>query len=142
MKSKRLFLSAVTLSISIIVPVANAGKLKNCDDVEEYAKEISKSMLKGRPKERWLHLYSPRYNVSNAIVNYVYSLKGLASSARISELTYRSCQSGSYGSFLSDKGSFEPHYNIGDPIPSRSKNTPEQSKKNQQIIEDLIDKMN
>lgn len=120
-----------------------AGKMSNCDDVEEYAKEIADGMLKGKSKDSRLHLYEPRYSVSNAIVSYVYSLEGHATPFRIGTLVYRRCQSGAYGSTLSDKGNYEPHVSIGGPLYSGVKrNSPEQAEKNQKAIADLIKKMN
>jgi len=120
---------------------ATAGKLTSCDDVEQYAKEIALDMLKGVPKDNRIHLYEPRYSVSNAIVSYVYSLKGIATPFRIGTLAYRRCQTGAYGSSLSDRGSYEPHYQIGNPVHSRAENSPDRSAENQAIIENLIKKM-
>jgi len=88
------------LAFASIVSTANAGKLTNCEDVEQYARKVADSMYKGASFDSWVTPYDSRYATSNSIVRYVYSLKGISKATRIASLAYTKCRNGSYGTHL------------------------------------------
>ncbi len=78
---------------------SNAGKLKSCDDMADFAQKIAGYMEKGNDKKRYLHPNDSRYRISNEIVRYVYSLKNASTPNRIGSMTYTKCTNGTYGTF-------------------------------------------